>query len=275
MSEVQDKYEETPNLYRPGQIEEGHSDIESLTGVIDNAADYKVGKRTRARAQRQLANIRINLERYTPRPFAGAELDKAVDEADRLRDEMVSDGMPTGAEMRRCPPGTVDKHRAWEARNKTKWLRWKYLQLRLNAGSGARDAANFEKHRPTGGAAEADLSVSLVPSKDIHFGPAFGQGQPTVMSAAELQLLKMLDPKLSGQIAMLDTEQREQVRDVVRGLLDGSANVPQAAPPDSSKLPPKAKRKSNWTPEMKKAFGEKMKAARAKKAAERAEKEPT
>lgn len=271
MPETQDRYESTPTLYRPAQIEEAKSDIEALSGMLDpeNVRDFKIGKRVRARAQRQLANIRTNLERYTPQPYHAEELGKAVSEADRLRDEMVVDGMPTGAEMRRCTPGTVDKHRAWEARNKSKWLRWKYLQQRIHAGSDARDTANFEKHRPTGGSAEADLSVSLVPAKDFHFGPAFGQGQPTVMSDAELNVLKMLDPKLAGQMALLDTGQREQVRDVVRGLLGNGKDAPATEP-----KPVKAKRKGReWTDAERKAFGEKMKAARDAKAAERAQKE--
>ena len=276
MPDPQENYDATPALYRPPQIEEARGDIEALSGMLapDNVRDYKIGKRVRARAQRQLATIRTNLERYTPRPYAGPELDKAVAEANMLRDRMVAGGMPTAAEMRRCPPGTIDKHRAWEAKYKPDWLRWKYLEQRIHAGSDARDTANFEKHRPTGGAGEADLSVSLVPSKDYHFGPAFGQGQPTVMSDAELAMLKALDPVLAGQMALLDTEQREEVRDVVRKLLaNGAGEVPKAEAKDAPQTPsPKAQRKRSgrkWTPEQRKAFGEKMAAARVRKAAER------
>lgn len=286
MPEPQDQYKSTPSLYRPAQIEEAKAEIEDLSGVIDpnNVSTFRTSKPVRIRAQRQLATIRTNLDRYTPKPYAGDELDKAKAESDALREAMVADGMPTSAEMRRCPPGTVDKHRAWEARNKNNWLRWKYLVQRLHAGSDARDTANFERHRPQGGAAEADLSVSLVPSKDFHFGPAFGQDVPTVMTDAELGMLKTLDPKLAGQVALLDAEGRDRVRDVVRGLLDdanedinpsltpalraeieGSGNSEDKTTPSA-----KPKRKSNWSPERRKAFGENMKAARDKAAAERA-----
>jgi hypothetical protein len=46
-------------------------------------------------------------------------------------------------EMRKCPPGAVDRHRRWEKKNK-KILEWQNIQRRLNAERGPRVGVDRE-----------------------------------------------------------------------------------------------------------------------------------
>lgn len=40
-------------------------------------------------------------------------------------------GLPTAEQMRASPPGALDRHRAWERKNKPKILAWRELHLTL------------------------------------------------------------------------------------------------------------------------------------------------
>ena len=114
--------------------------------------------------------LRKRLETETPKPFAEGELDAAIKLEQKLRDEFTA-GMPTQAEMRRKPSGAVDKHMAWEKRNKQKILAWKNQRRRLHASGDAAgaygeiDLSNIEMYRPQGGANELNLDDSEIPGK--------------------------------------------------------------------------------------------------------------
>jgi len=83
---------------------------------------------------KQIRRLDTSLNAQTPKAFVGAEVDAAVQMERELR-ERILQGMPSQEEMRKSPPGAVDKHIEWEKRNKTDLLKWKNLKLRLNAGN--------------------------------------------------------------------------------------------------------------------------------------------
>ncbi len=62
--------------------------------------------------------------------------------------EKFTQGMCSGEEMRKAPPGAVGKHTRWEKHNKSAILEWKNIQRALNPGSDDPDVANIEQFRP-------------------------------------------------------------------------------------------------------------------------------
>ena len=170
--------EDTQPLLRPHQVEEMREEVQRLGEMLDpNAPEaVRASPMDRAEAVRQMRKLRRQLSASTPEPYPTADLDKAVAYERELR-ERFTDGMPTSTEMRRNPPGAVDKHRAWERRHKDTILRWKNVRLRLHAsGYGddvrdARDVANVERFRPAGGAmAELPMDGAQIPQKRAMHG---------------------------------------------------------------------------------------------------------
>ena len=117
--------------------------------------------------RKQVQHIERTLHKDTPRPYAEAELDRAMRRESELREKIVAD-MPTQAEMRRCPPGAVDKERSFQKRHKSNILEWKNLRLRAHASGmidnhpDAREVANLEQFRPAYAGHELNLDNSVV-----------------------------------------------------------------------------------------------------------------
>lgn len=132
----------TASLLRPHQREEMVAERETLERKLINPNIEDKGT-----VRRQMQQLDRQLETQTPKPFTEKEIDSAVKLEGELREQILT-GMPSQEEMRKCPPGAIDKHRQWEKRNKAKLVEWKNLMLRLNAGTEDRDVANFEKYRP-------------------------------------------------------------------------------------------------------------------------------
>ena len=151
------------NLLRPHQVNEMISDKENLQRQLNNPHIQDKGLVTS-----QLRKLNHQLETQTPKHFVGKDLDTAVQRSDKLKEEILQ-GMPSQEEMRKSPPGAVDKHRTWEKRNKAKLLEWKEIQLRLNAGSDENDVANFERFRPTG--SSLNMQNAQIPGKQ-YFMPS-------------------------------------------------------------------------------------------------------
>lgn len=153
-------------LLRPHQVNEMLSDKENLQHQLNNPLIKDKGMVTT-----QLRKLNHQLETQTPKPYVGKEVDSAVQESERLKEELLQ-GMPSQEEMRKSPPGAVDKHRTWEKRNKAKLLKWKEIQLRLNAGSDENDVANFERYRPIG--STLNMANAVIPGKQ-YFMPSESQ----------------------------------------------------------------------------------------------------
>lgn len=219
------------NLLRPAQVDETKDEVARIEGML---GDPKAQIEDRPLAQKQLNNMKKVLHEQTPTPFDDAAIDAAIKTEKELREQMIGDGMPTQAEMRKCPPGAVEKLRSWENRNKTRMQNWKYLRQRINAETTDPDVANFEKFRPTGGAAELSMDNAVIAGKQYRLPPS-GAGPVVVMSAKESAALKELDPEVHDMMAMATNDQRAEILDFVRGVMVTKKEPEAVAKPEPHK----------------------------------------
>ena len=233
-----------PNLLRPNQVTDTKEKINQVESTLKQPHVQDP-----AALHQQLSSLRSSLDSQTPTAYPAAEVDAAVAREQELR-ERITEGMPTQAEMRKSPPGAVQKHINWETQHKAEIVEWKNLQLRLHSDNPDPDIANMEKFRPVGGAGEMNMDNALIPGKD-YFIPNHVT-QVSVMSEKESSALKDVDPELHSKMALLSNEQRAEVLDKVRGFIE---------------TPVKQKRKRKPMSDVdKKAFGKRMADARAAKA---------
>ncbi len=129
--------ETTKPLLRLHQVQELREEEARIEGIF-RAPSYQTGGVDKAEAARRLRRIQKQLSEETPRPYARDDLDAARRRRDALQAEFTQ-GMPTQAEMRRNPVGAVDKHMAWEKRNKPKINEWRNIQYRLHASTTGAD----------------------------------------------------------------------------------------------------------------------------------------
>lgn len=212
-------------LLRPHQVEENKSEVRAMESMLEDPDKRKMIQDP-GLLQRRLRAMKESLEQYTPKEFRESEIDTAIRREAELRDELTA-GMPTQSEMRRCPPGAVEKNIAWRERNKHKIQEWKNLRLRLRPGDG--DAANLERFRPDGGSSELNLDNSIVEAKNIHLPPA-GAGPTVVITDEEKALLAGVDEELAGSLASLNNDQRGLVKGFTQELKAGLEEPEPEAP---------------------------------------------
>lgn len=227
MSEV--FQETTKPLLRPRQTEELKEEVGRLRQML--SAPPHIANRIEDRGQltKNLRAAEHDLQTQAPTAYGEDELDAATKRSAELQDRMV-EGMPTQAEMRRNPPGAVDKHRRWERRNKSLLIEWKNIQLRLHQnGYGdlpdATDLANFERFRPAGGSGEMSLDNAQIPQTKVTQLPPPGAGPVTVMSDEQADVLKNINPALYDQMALLSNDERANVLALVKSYIQGTETV--------------------------------------------------
>ena len=195
---------DTKPLLRPAQLDEARNQVKIAEAKLTNPAIQDKGE-----ARRQLIRGRQTLEAQTPKaPVDAAEEGRMVARSRQLLDTVLA-GMPSQEEMRKAPPGAVDKHMGWEKRNKPAILEWKNLQLRLRPGE--REAANLERHRPVSSTLSMDNAV--IQGQNFHI-PA-GVGATVTFSDAELDLCDALKPGLRETVGAMTNEQRQVVKDML------------------------------------------------------------
>ena len=206
----------TSPLLRPDQLQSAREEIKSLEAKLTNPLIEDKGQ-----VRKQLQNARKLTDQQTPlAPESGEEEGRMVKRSKQLLGEILQ-GMPSQEEMRKAPPGAVDKHMKWERRNKKKIQEWKNIQLRLTAGSLERDAANLERFRPV--ASTLNMDNAQIPGKSF-FMPEVSC--PTVMfNDEELAKLRSVSPKLAEAVALMGNEQRAQVKEAISGI--GLAEKPK------------------------------------------------
>lgn len=223
-------------LLRPNQIAEYETTEESLEQKLTGPHSKYIQDKGAVRGQ--LKRLRHALETQRPQSPVGEEKDAMVKENKALLDEILV-GMPSQEEMRKCPPGAIDKHRVWEKRNKQKILRWKNNQLRLNAGTDQIDIANLELHRPKKSSLNMDNAVI---SGDDYFLPE-KVGYSVPFSDEDIRLLRERAPvDVWTKLPTLTAEQRTLLRQVYLDTWeDPVAQTPQAtvdeATVDVTKVP--------------------------------------
>lgn len=170
----------TKALLRPAQMEEMTDEIsrlERLVGAPTTELGMVVQKGVdRGAALRRLRALKRDHDQQAPLPYKSTDLDLAVRRRKELLDTFTN-GMPTQAEMRRNPAGAVDKHRAWERRNKKVIAEFKNIELRLHASGGSMrlrdevDVANIERFRPVGGSGELNMHNEQITGKSFFIPP--------------------------------------------------------------------------------------------------------
>ena len=196
----------TKSLLRPDQVNSAKDEIKALESKLQNKHIED-----KAEVSRQLRRAKKDFETQLPQPPAnGEEEDRMVKRAKQLLSE-ITVGMCSQEEMRKAPAGAVDKHRAWEARNKPKIMEWKHIMLRMTAGSGDRDAANLEKHRPR--ASSLNMDSAQIPGKQFYMPETTGPA--VTFSDAQIEALRAVDPDLAERLSTLSNPQRQVVKDIV------------------------------------------------------------
>ena len=168
--------EDTKPLLRPQQIDEMLDEKQRLERTLDAPIHIRNQIQDVGAMRRQLRALNMQLDSQSPEPYSSEVVDKAVAREKVLREQFTT-GMPTQAEMRKTPTGAVDKHMDWERRNKRAIMEWKNIRLRLQQSGGvdgmsdARDVANIERFRPSGGSGELPMHNPLIAGKDFHIPP--------------------------------------------------------------------------------------------------------
>jgi hypothetical protein len=132
-----------------------------------------------------------------------------------LRDQ-ISLGMLSQEEMRKCPPGAVDRHREWEQRNKTKILEWQNIQRRLNADNDSRESASIEMFRPKG--STMNMDGAMIPGRQF-FNVERVSGPTVTFNDAEIAILRRRRPTWRFGLASYTNDQRAEVKKVVTAFL--------------------------------------------------------
>lgn len=220
-------------LLRPGQVNEAKEDKKNIDNVLSTPFLRNQVEDVGALVT-QLRKIDRQLETFTPREYGPSEIDAAVTRERELREQFVQ-GMPTGAEMRRNAAGAVDKHMAWEARNKSAIMEWKNIRLRLLASGAlgdvthAADVANVELFRPTSSSQELDLSTAQI-VRPTHHIPRDAVSA-VVISDEEIAKIKELAPEVADKLALMTADLRAQVKDLVGQIMQAGGDEQEAADP--------------------------------------------
>lgn len=200
-------------VLRPNQIAEYEGTKNSLEAKLNNPRIQD-----KASVRRQLNRVEREFDRQRPKEYADADKDKAARRGAELL-EKITHGMPSQEEMRKCPPGAINKHREWESSNKADIQEWKGIQLRLNAGTDDPDVANLEKFRPT--RSSLNMDNAMIPGSQTYL-PSQGARSVT-FSDEEISLLREFAPEeIYNRLALLDADQRMLVR---QQFLDPIAEV--------------------------------------------------
>lgn len=198
---------DTKPLFRPDQLQSAKEEIKSLESKLSNPLIQDKGE-----VNKQLRRARHTLEMQTPRPPSdGDEEGRMVARSEELLSDILQ-GMPSQEEMRKAPPGAVDKHIRWEKRNKLKILEYKNLQLRLNPGE--RDAANLERYRPT--SSTLNMDNAQIQGKQFFMPATTGPG--VTFNDAQIALLRQFSPQLADALALMSNTDRQQVKDAITGI---------------------------------------------------------
>lgn len=262
----------TENVLHPRQTAELKETKARLAGMLsappyirDQLADGG------ANVQKQIRDI-DNMLKQAPEPIPPDEIDAAVKTEKLLREKWL-EGMPTQAEMRRNPPGAVDKNMSWQKKTKTAVAQWKRLRRQLHASGISEhhladegDVSNIELYRPRGGSGEMGMDNAQIAGKDFHLPPP-GAGPVVIMSDKDADVLRETNPELLAAMATLSNDQRGEVLEMVRTI--AKLEEPKSDTGDSNvnvHAPLKLKRKG-MSSEAKAAASERMKAVWAERKA--------
>lgn len=135
---------ETFQYLRPAQEAELRGEARSLEESIN---DRRPGGADKGDMQRRRRQIQRMLDTQSAPDLGPDERDAYAKEARQLESEFTQ-GMCSAEEMRKNPPGAVDKNMRWQRANRLKVSRWKNLIRALHKGDDSPNIANIERFRP-------------------------------------------------------------------------------------------------------------------------------
>lgn len=106
-----------------------------------------LGGTSPATLARGIRAMEDELEDHSP-PKVSGETRDALAKRKKVLQEQLKSGLLSHEEMRRNPPGAVDRHRKWEKANKERILEYKNICRTLEPDSDAKDLASIEVLRP-------------------------------------------------------------------------------------------------------------------------------
>lgn len=219
---------DTTNLLRPNQIQDAQDELARLSGMINAPNHIRAQISDMGELRKRLKNLKVELDKQTPRAFVPAERDAAVAEFQKLS-EFIRNGMPSSEEMRRNPPGAVGKQLDWQERTKKAVARYKHLALRLQAGGDlplhlkrTRDAANIELLRPLKTSHQLSMDSAQIPkATDYHFGDDIAN--TTVFNDEEIAAVEEADPEIAAALSVMTSEQRALIKKAIEEVRNPKA----------------------------------------------------
>lgn len=235
-------------LLRPNELEAETQDHDRIRDTLNAPPHIRGQVQDVPALVQQLQRLKTKLDQSAPRPYLPSDADHAVRRLAELEASIKAD-MPSAEDMRRAPPGAVDRHMRWERAHKAEILEWKNIRLRLHATEcqGGRfehvkDVANIEMIRPTGFNRSLDDMGALVKHKDFHLPPG-PITQAVLFTDIERALLKQHAPEIDDALPLYTNEQRQAVKDMLMAIVGAMAAAPKPpAKPVKKDKPAKKKR---------------------------------
>ena len=222
------RFERTAPFLKLSQIEEMAQEKQRLDSMMKAPPHISNQVQDRAQVYTTLKKIDKSLASDTATPYTGEQLDKAVAREKELREKFTAK-MPTAAEMRRNPPGAVDKQLAFEEQCGKDVAEWKNIRRRLYVSGvlpsnvSERSMSNIELFRPVGGSGELPMDGAQIPQTKTFYGLG---GRSTPFKEDELAVLKLLAPSVYEKLALMSADERDAVKEAL-------ANETQADPTPS------------------------------------------
>jgi hypothetical protein len=211
------RLERTAPLLKISQIESMQEEKRRLSETLNAPPHLRRAIHDPAQMAKTLRNLEKSLNEDSPTEYVGADQDAAVKREKELREQFISD-MPTQAEMRRNPPGALDKHMQWENRHENNIGEWKNIRRRmlmsgmLPSAMSELSASNIEMFRPVGGSGELNMDNAQIPQTRTFYGLG---GRSSPMTERELELLKLLAPEIYEKVTLLTADQRDEVKTAI------------------------------------------------------------
>lgn len=208
------RLERTAPYLKQSQIDELQGERDRLANTLNAPPHLRRAIHDPALMAKTLRGIEKTLHEDTPLPYQGAEQDAAVKRERELREAFVAD-MPTQAEMRRNPPGALDKHIMWEQKHEARIGEWKNIRRRMLAGGmlpgsmSERSASNVEMYRPAGGSGELNMDNAQIPQVRTI---SLGQNRSSTLSERDIDIIRLLAPDVYEKLALLSADQRDDLK---------------------------------------------------------------
>jgi len=221
--------EATTQLMRHNQVKENIDQAKGIEFTLKQPPHVLQGVDVGALGK-QLRGLRKMIDTQSPTSYKDDKKDEARKRQKYLEEQIVR-GMCTSEEMRKNPPGAVGKHQRWEKKQKKHILEWKNIKLRLNVGDSDPDLANVERLRPTG--SSMNMHNAQITGQEFHMPD---MPHSVVITDEEKTLLQAVDPELAGELALMNPEQRLQLKGILANLRNKDQETTLTTEDDPQKL---------------------------------------